>query len=329
MTREIILPADEQAWLALRCRDLTSTDIPALFGMSPYKTLFELWHEKRSGERPAFVVSDRMRWGSRLESVIAHGIADDQGWTIRPMKEYSRIPLERLGSSFDFRVLSAPITFSEVAPNVASNGFCMPDWPEDSILEIKTVDARAFASGWIVEPDFIEAPAHIELQVQHQLLVSGLPRAVIGVLVGGNDVRLLHRVADIPTHDAIRAAAADFWESIAENDPPDPTMPRDAAAVIRMNAYAEPGKFLDARDNAALAGMAAEYNRLGKEARDLENLREVLKADMLRAIGDHEKAALAGWKISAGIVGPCDVSYTRKPYRDFRITQVKPAKSAA
>lgn len=307
MTREIILPADEQAWLALRCRDLTSTDVPALFGMSPYKTLFELWHEKRSGERPAFSENVRMTWGKRLESSIAAGIAEDHGWNIRPMKEYIRCPVTRIGASFDFQIIGDP-----------GRG-----------LEIKAVDWLMFRDKWIIDGDYIEAPAHIELQVQHQMLVSGLPETYIGVLVGGNDVRLLHRFADPPTHDAIRAAAADFWESIVENDPPAPTMPRDAAAVIRMNAYAEPGKFLDARDNAALAGMAAEYNRLGKECKDLENLREVLKADMLRAIGDHEKAALAGWKISAGIIGPCDVSYTRKPYRDFRITQVKPAKSAA
>lgn len=316
MIAETIIPQDESAWLALRCRDLTSTDIPALFGMSPYKTHFELWHEKRSGERPAFNVSERMKWGTRLEAAVAEGIAADQGWCVRPMKEYVRLPSLRLGSSFDFRIQGGVFRYRDGDTTAF-------DTVDDAILEIKTVDARAFASGWIIEDDFIEATAHIELQVQHQMLVSGLRRAYIGVLVGGNDVRILERSADQETHAAIADAARSFWQSIEADHAPDPVMPRDAGAVIRLHGYAEPGKLLDARDDAALSAIAAEYNALGKQAGEIENTRKVLKADMLARIGDHEKTILAGWKISAGMIGPTRVEYDRSGYRDFRITAVK------
>lgn len=40
--RETIHHDTEEAWLAARKRDVTSTESAALFGMSPYLTAFEL-----------------------------------------------------------------------------------------------------------------------------------------------------------------------------------------------------------------------------------------------------------------------------------------------
>lgn len=310
MNRITIEPESEQHWLDLRTQDLTSTDVAALFGMSPYKTAFELWHEKKSGEIVRLTENNRMKWGKRLESAVAEGIAADMGWAIRPMKEYVRVPESRIGSSFDFRILT----------HLPADGEQRRDLDVDALLEIKTVDFLAFRDGWTVEDDYIEAPAHIELQVQHQMLVSGLRRAYIGVLVGGNDVRILEREADPQVHAGIMAKASEFWQSIADGRAPDPVMPNDAAAVIRMHQYAEPGKLLDARGDARIASLLLEYRRLRREADDLNELAEARKAELLQIIGDAEKVISDVGTVSAGIVGPATVSYERKPYRSFRFT---------
>lgn len=318
MTRQTITPRDREHWLSLRAQDLTSTDVAALFGMSPYKTKFELWHEKRSGEPVRIAQNDRMKWGSRLEASIAAGIAEDQGWIIRPFKEYVRDPELRIGSSFDFLIYS---------PTGSATAY-------DAILEIKTVDALAFRNGWTVTDDFIEAPAHIELQVQHQLLVSGLSVAYIGVLIGGNDVRILQRKADDGVHAAIRAKAAEFWRSIADNTPPDPVMPADAAAVIRLNSYAEPGRLFDARGNASIASRIAEYHRLKREAADITDIADTIKAELLVEIGDAERVMADGFTISAGMVADSPGTLVtpdmvgqyvggRRGYRNFRVTSKK------
>lgn len=318
MTRQTITPRDRDHWLALRAQDLTSTDVAALFGMSPYKTKFELWNEKRSGTPTPVAQNARMTWGSRLEASIAAGIAEDQGWNIRPFKEYVRDPELRIGSSFDFLIYSPT---GDIGHRIA-------------ILEIKTVDALAFKNGWTVTDDFIEAPAHIELQVQHQLLVSGLSVAYIGVLIGGNDVRVLRREADHDVHCAIRSEAAAFWDSIANNQAPDPVMPGDAAAVIRMHQFAEPGKLFDARNDATIAAAVAEYARLKREARDLEELADARKAEILQVIGDAERVLASGFTISAGMVAPSPGTLVtpdmvgqyvgaRNGYRSFRVTAVK------
>lgn len=309
MNRQIITPDSEAHWLALRTEDLTSTDVAALFGLSPYKTAFELWHEKRAGERAVFEENTRMRWGRRLEASVAEGIIEDNDWCGRPFKEYARLTGVRLGASFDWRIHAHPD-----APGTAS------DSDDDAILEIKTVDFLAFRDGWTIEEGFIEAPPHIELQVQHQMLVSGLRRAYIGVMVGGNRIEVIERSADDAVHAGILAKAAEFWQSIEDGRAPDPVMPDDADAVIAMNQFAEPGKLLDARGDDELATLLQQYQQYGLDERVAAEHRKVLKAEILQKIGDAEKVITGIGKISAGIVGPAEVAYTREAYRNFRFT---------
>lgn len=281
MITQIITPDNHAHWLALRQQDVTSTESAALFGMSPYMTAFELWHAKKSGVPLAFEENERMRWGSRLEAAIAHGIAADEGWTIEPLKTYMRDPALRMGSSFDF-----------VITNLG----------EPVHLEIKNVDYLAFRDGWIENDDgSIEAPEHIEMQVQHQMAVSGFKRSFIGALVAGNRHELIERERDAPVIAAIRARVVDFWQRVDAGIVPPPVMPEDASAVIRLNQYARPGKILDASGDAEIASLIAEYKRAAAAGANAEEDKEVAKARLLEAIGDAEKCITAQWTISAGI----------------------------
>lgn len=322
MNRESFIPDTEADWHAARAADLTSTDAAALFGLSPYKTPFELWHEKKAAEPVEISQNDRMLWGTRLQDAIATGIAEDQGLIVRPMREYVRLTGMRLGSSFDYAI-------EDVAPGSPFREVFMRHGP--GILEVKNVDWLAFRNGWVVEPDYLEAPAHIEIQTQHQQLVSGRRWSIIGALVGGNRYEVIERLADDDVHAGIVAKAAEFWHSIDTNTPPPPVMPDDAEAVIRMHQFAEPGKLYDAkaRGDVEIAALLADYVRIGKEAKDLEEIREVRKAELLQRIGDAEKVLVDGFSVTAGMVGPTSVSYERKGYRNFRVTPKKPAKPAA
>jgi putative phage-type endonuclease len=310
LTRISITPDNEEHWLSLRSHDLTSTDVAALFGLSPYKTPFELWHEKKAAEIVRLQDNPRMAWGRRLESAVAHGIAEDMGWSARPFKDYMRIPEHRIGASFDFMVQDRAGVDDSAA----------------AILEIKCVDFLAFRDGWTIDEDFIEAPPHIELQVQHQMLVSGLSRAYIGVLVGGNRIEVIERQADPQVHAGILARAAQFWSDLKAGIAPPPVMPDDAAAVIAMNQYAAPGKLLDARSDPAIKAAIEDYARIKAEARDLNEIAEVRKAELLQLIGDAEKVLVDGYSVSAGLVGPAMIeAFERKGYRNLRVTKKKVA----
>ena len=312
MTTEVIQYTTEAEWLAHRQRDITSTESAALFGMSPYVTHYELWHRKSTGTAPEFKANERMKWGNRLEAAIAHGIAEERGWEIRPMKEYMRDPDARIGASFDFLITNHPDGAAH--------------------LEIKNVDYMAFRDNWIEHDDgTVEAPEHIEMQVQHQMAVSGLKRAYIGALIGGNRTVVIERERDEEVIRAIRHRVAEFWRTVAAGEEPPPIMPDDAQAVIRLHQYADPGKVLDASNDANIETLVSNYKTSKALADNAKDDAEIAKAMLLTAIGDAEKVIGQGWKISASIIADTPptvitadmVGQTyggRKGYRNMRIT---------
>ena len=83
---EVIITRDEQHWLELRTKDLTSTDIAALFGLSPYKTAFELFHEKRDGQVVKLKPNERMKWGKPRAQIPSRFLMEMRGETERAKK---------------------------------------------------------------------------------------------------------------------------------------------------------------------------------------------------------------------------------------------------
>ena len=317
MATEIIVPSNQEHWLAMRKLDVTSTESACLFGESPYMTHFDLWHRKRSGVVPEFKTNERMSWGNRLESAIAHGIAEEQGWKIAPMKEYFRDSNLRMGSSFDFVITSLG---------------------EPVHLEIKNVDYLAFRDGWLEHEDgSIEAPIHIELQVQHQMAVSGFKRAFIGAFIGGNRGVVIERLRDEDVIAAIKAKVADFWRTVDAGLEPEPVMPGDAAVIIRLNQYAKPGKVLDASSDDVLAELIERYKLAAAAEKNATEDKDVAKAEIFTHIGDAEKVLTSEFSVScalqaetpptlitANMVG---TSYGgRKGFRNLRINPRKPTK---
>ncbi len=302
-----INPKDKQAWLELRTQDITSTEIAALFGINPWVTEYELWHRKKNNLIVEIEENARMKWGLRLQDAIAAGVAEEQGWNIRRMDEYGRIPELRIGASFDFSI-------ERLRPN-----------DPDGLLEIKNVDGLQFKKGWIVDGENIESPPYIELQVQHQLLVSGRAYAYIGALIGGNNLVLIKREPSPKIHDAIKQKAAEFWKSIDENTPPAPNFETDSKFIASLYNYSEPGKIIDVAGDETIVKMAEEYKEAGDKIKVLDNMRDEIRAKILTVIGDAEKAMGGNFTVSAGMVGPAHIEYERKPYRSFKITFKKGA----
>ena len=217
MTTTTTFPIESEAqWHALRAQDITSTQVAALFDCNPYLTHFELWHQKRDGIVETVEQTDRMAWGNRLERTIAEGFAEERGLGhVRKLGVYTRMDGERIGASFDY-----------VADTLA-------DVPSPSVLiECKNVDGYEFAEKWTET----EAPPHIELQVATQMMVSGIGRAFIVALVGGNRLAVYERereaVVEAKIIDKVRA----FWRSIEAGTPPTPDYVRDPDYVL-ANVY--------------------------------------------------------------------------------------------
>jgi putative phage-type endonuclease len=299
-----IVPKDKEEWLSLRRKNINSTEVAALFGCSPYTTAFELWHRKKDDTEVSFDMNDRVKWGMRLEKSIAEGVAEEQGWQVRKIDEYMFDDVLRLGASFDFEAAT----------------------PEGSaVLEVKNVDSLIAKQNWLVNDDgSVEAPPHIEIQVQVQLAVSSLPFAYIAALVGGNRVFLIKRTPDAKIIDAIKEKVVQFWASIVANKAPAPDFAQDASFISELYSYAEAGKLFDATGDKSISDLALQYKDASAAEKVADEKKKAIKAELLVKIGDAEKVLCDGFSITCGTVGPALIeAYERKGFRQFRINWPK------
>lgn len=298
MNRLVTIPRDRAHWLELRKKNLNSTDIAVLFGLSPYMTYFELWHRMHKQMEDDFQDNERSVWGSRLQDAIAQGIAADEKWSVSPAIEYISLPAQRIGSSFDWWI------------------------GQDGILEIKNVDSLIFKEGWLVDEDKnIEAPPHIELQVQHQLLVSGRSFVRIAAFIGGNKVVLLERKPDQAVADVILGRSAAFWSSIDRGEEPTPDFEKDSVFIAkRLYNQAIPGKVMDASESIEFFNLASEYEKKRQTAKEAEQAKDILKAKILMLAGTCEKVLGNGFYANTNVTAPVLVeAFERKGSRQMRL----------
>lgn len=282
MTIQTIEIENQHQWLTERAKDVTSTEVSALFGLSPYLTEFELFHQKRDAVVVKIEPNERMKWGNRLESAIAQGAAEDMGWNIAKLNVYMRDQAARIGSSFDFEIKSS------------ANG--------PGILEVKNVDWVQYQKNWIDDGNGnIEAPEHIELQVQHQMEISGFEWCAIVALVGGNEQKIVLRNRDRDIGKSIREKTGEFWNRVLQNQPPSADYTRDAEFIIKqLRRDAVDG--LVAEADAELEDMIKQYEFVRKEAADLEKIKEQRRAEILDRIGPASKVLTSFGSLSTGQV---------------------------
>jgi len=299
---------NEDKWLKLRSKNVNSTESSALFGLSPYMTELELFYTKQSGEIRTIEDNQRMKAGRALEPAIAELAADELGCSVEPFKDYIADPMARMGSSFDFLITSGDLK----------------DW----VLEIKNVDYLVYRDHW--EDD--EAPDHIEVQVQHQLEITGLPGAIIACLVGGNDLRLIKRERNPKMGAGIKKRIQRFWQDVADNNPPEPDFRRDADFLISLHQQA--GDSVVEGDE-TIATLLRDYKRIKAEAKDLEELAKARKAEVMTLVGDDVgKVVCDGISLSCTMTKPTPPKIItpemvgtefggHKGFRNFRVTEKK------
>ena len=293
MTAIVIPITSRDQWLAERAKDVTSTEVAALFGLSPYVTEFELWHRKRDGVIEDHEPDERIRWGTRLQDAIAAGVAEDRKWHIRRIDEYMRDPSLRLGASFDFEAVDAELG--------------------RGLAEIKNVDRAEFYEKWADLPSGLEAPQHIELQAQVQMEVADAPWCAIVALVGGNDARVTVRMRDREIGQHIRRRVEAFWQSIDAGIPPKPNYDQDAEFLCRLHGRADKGVEIEA--DAELEQWLARYVAVGEIAKE----RDGLKARIF------ERTTASRIKTTFGTFSCGEVagSEGRKGFRQLRFTPNK------
>lgn len=284
-----------------------ASESAALFGVSPYTTRFELWHQKAGNIPTANLDNDeRVNAGQFLEPSIAAWAHHKWNWPILTVTDYRTSPrVHRMGASLDFMAV---------------------DGREP--VEIKNVDFSVFKEQWQVEDDeVIDAPAHILIQVMHQLACDDNPPECGWIIacVGGNR---LYRMR-VQRHDRmiqrIEQEVTIFWESIGLNQAPEPDFQADAAAISLLYGGTG-GDFADLRGNNHAAELASEYlealevEKRGKEikSRTLAELKVMMK-DARGALMDD------GYKITASHLK--EQTTLRKAHWRFSVRQTSKEKT--
>jgi putative phage-type endonuclease len=300
----------DAAWHAARAKVVGASEVAALFGVSPHTSHYALWHIKAGRVPPPNLDEDeRVRWGRRLEAPIAAGIAEDQGWTIAKGGHITHPTEPGMGCTLDYRI---------------TQGGPMPG---EGVLEVKAVDWLVRKREWGEEP-----PAHILLQLQHQLACTGLAWGVVGALVGGNDVRIWPYTARPAVMKEIARRVGRFWASIRANKPPAPDGSESTSATLAALHPHARGERLDLRGDNELPEACAGFIRASEERAAAERARDACAAIIRAKLGKAPEAMVAGYTVRLPevtgtpdrIISQADVGRVIKGRAGHRRLAVKP-----
>lgn len=299
--------SDRATWLALRRPDVTASVAAALFGVHPYVTAYELWALKKGLVDEDQTETPTMRRGRLLEPVAVQLLREERpDWRVERAIQYFRDDRARIGAT--------PDAFAW-RPDVEGRG----------AVQIKTVGTFAFKQGWRGEDGEIEIPLWIAVQASVEAALTGATWAAVAAMALGDGGLDLH-VVDVPLKPALmvklRALVADFWRSIAENDPYPPDYNRDEALIARIYAESDGGE-VDLSSNARVAEileLREHMKALEKAGAAAAAARGYLDAELIFTLKNAATGRLAdGREITAKTVRRKGFTVEPTSYRAVRV----------
>lgn len=318
----LLYPKTRDEWLELRHKFVSSTDSPALYDVG-YQTRLGLYYTKLEEKPVEFEANERMEMGIAFQRAIATHIARKFGVRARALNCYASRPT-RMGASFDYEIIGEDTNIKQIEDDSLR---VMYRDRGPGVLEIKNVDWLIFRDEWTkLDNGGYEAPAHIEIQIQHQLRCIDRNWGCIGVCVGGNRLELMIRNKDDDTGRLIETRTELFWDWIEKKTPPPDRMPDDYELLKRVYGHAEPDKVLDATGKPEVERLCKVYVEAQRQITRYEEQKKAAHADLLKTIGDASKVLATGYTISCGIVSKEAYNVEAHSYRNWRVTPKKPPK---
>lgn len=175
---------------------LGGSDIAVLFGLSKYKTLYQLWLEKTSDELE-IEENQYIYWGNKLEAIVIDEFASKNNVEIVDVETIIHPEYPFLRGNLDGFIPS----LNAVLEAKTSSGFMASEWGESGT-------------------DVIPMP--YLLQVAFYCMLKKADCAYIAVLIGGNDYREFKYIRNLDIENAIIEKAKEFWHYVETLTPPPP-----------------------------------------------------------------------------------------------------------
>ena len=301
------LPRED--WLAVRKQGIGSSDAAAAVGLNPYKSQLELWLEKtgRDSSLPKLDHNDEESpayWGNILEPIVATHYTKRSGHRVRRINAVLQHPDPKL-----------PWMLANIDREVIGTD-------NVQILECKTAGingARLWKEG---------VPEYVQLQVMHQLAVTGKQAADVAVLLGGQHLEI-HR---IERDESMITRLIDlellFWDYVVSDTPPPADGTASAEAALRCLHPEDNGQTLDFSQHTELASTYLELKAIRQSIAQQETREAQLKQALQQAMGAATRAEFAegyiSWKKSKDSTGlDVEQMLKDKPYLQARYPKIK------
>lgn len=258
---------NDEDWHNLRNKRIGGSDVGAIIGVNPYKSIIDVYIDKTEGS--TFKGNESTHWGHMLEGTV--------------MKEFA-------SRHSELTVYEAPYSVVEGFLIANLDGALKDkETGEYGVLEIKTTSVWN-KKDW--EDEVI--PQYYYAQVQHYLMLTGYKFAYIAVLIGGQQYKEFKIERSEEDINLIRSKSIEFYqENLLKKIPP---MPDGSDAY--MNYLKQ--KALEIENNEViefvdLEEKAAKIKELAKEISNLKKDQDLLKEQiMLELINNGTQKGVAG-----------------------------------
>jgi predicted phage-related endonuclease len=193
---------------------------------------------------------------------------------------------------------------------------------EVQILECKTAGingARLWKEG---------VPEYVQLQVMHQLAVTGKQAADVAVLLGGQTLEI-HRIErDEQMIARLIELERRFWQYVETDTPPPADGSASAELALRCLYPQDNGQIVDLSGNAGLAAAFLELKAVRQSISEKEKREAELKQMLQQAMGESTRAEFSSgyvsWrKAKDSTVLDVERLLQEKPYLQARYPKLK------
>ena len=272
---------DRDQWLQVRKGGIGSSDAAAAVGLNPYKSQLQLWMEKtgRDGTLPVVDPNDDqspMYWGTLLEPIVAAHYTRRSGHRVRRVNAVLQHPEHSwMLANIDREVVGA----SDV-----------------QILECKTAGihgARLWRDG---------VPEYVQLQVMHQLAVTGKQAADVAVLLGGQELQVFRIERDDTLIAQLVALEQQFWGYVERDQQPPADGSASAELALRCLYPRDSGTTLDFSTDLEMSGVFSDLLAVREVITTQTALESQLKQRIQQRMGEATRAVFeigeVSWKRS-------------------------------
>ncbi|UCU95212.1 YqaJ viral recombinase family protein [Hydrogenophaga taeniospiralis] len=256
------LPRED--WLQLRQQGIGSSDAAAAVGLHPYKSPLQLWLEK-TGRATSMSQPDPqdesspMYWGTLLEPIVAAHYTKRTGHRVRRVNAVLQHPdMPWMLANIDREVIGIP---------------------DVQILECKTAGiqgSRLWKDG---------VPEYVQLQVLHQLAVTGKQAADVAVLLGGQELQVhrIQRDEEMIAH--LIDLEASFWRHVQEDHPPPADGSESSAKALLALFPKDSGTTLNLQDDLVMNALFSDYLDARHQVEKFETLEAQFKQSLQQRMG--------------------------------------------